>query len=40
MVVNNKYTPGIKKFAKIYAIAIPLGFAIIAIYHHFNPITH
>ncbi|MCM4162027.1 MULTISPECIES: succinate dehydrogenase cytochrome b subunit [unclassified Arenibacter] len=40
MGVNNKYTPGIKKFARIYAIAIPLGFAIIAIYHHFNPITH
>lgn len=40
MGVNNKYTPAIKKFAKIYAIAIPLGFIFIALYHHFNPITH
>ncbi len=40
MGVNNKYTPGIQKFTKIYAIAIPLGFAFIAIYHHLNPITH
>ncbi|MFT4831961.1 MAG: succinate dehydrogenase / fumarate reductase cytochrome b subunit [Psychroserpens sp.] len=40
MGVNNKYTPAIKKFTKIYAIAIPLGFAFIALYHHFNPITH
>jgi succinate dehydrogenase / fumarate reductase cytochrome b subunit len=37
---NNKFSPGIKKFTQIYAIAIPLGFVIIAIYHHFNPITH
>jgi succinate dehydrogenase / fumarate reductase cytochrome b subunit len=37
---SNKYSPGIKKFTQIYAIAIPLGFVIIAIYHHFNPITH
>ena len=40
MGVNNKYTPAIKTFTKIYAIAIPLGFALIAIYHHLNPITH
>ena len=40
MGVNNKYTPAIKTFTKIYAIAIPLGFAFIAIYHHLNPITH
>ncbi len=40
MGVNNKYTPAIKKFTKIYAIAIPLGFIFIALYHHFNPITH
>lgn len=39
MGVNNKYTPAIKSFTKIYAIAIPLGFAFIAIYHHLNPIT-
>lgn len=40
MGVNNKYTPAIQSFAKIYAIVIPLGFIFIAIYHHFNPITH
>ncbi|MGB5272597.1 MAG: succinate dehydrogenase cytochrome b subunit [Flavobacteriaceae bacterium] len=40
MGVNNKYSPGIKTFTKIYAVAIPLGFAFIAIYHHLNPITH
>ncbi len=40
MGVNNKYTPAIKTFTKIYAIGIPLGFAFIAIYHHLNPITH
>lgn len=39
MGVNNKYTPAIKTFTRIYAIAIPLGFIIIALYHHFNPIT-
>lgn len=38
MGVNNKYTPAIKKFTKIYAIVIPLGFAFIAIYHHLNQI--
>ena len=38
--VNNKYSPAIKKFTKLFAIAIPLGFAFIAIYHHLNPITH
>ncbi|GMN10138.1 succinate dehydrogenase cytochrome b subunit [Croceitalea sp. MTPC9] len=40
MGLNNKYTPAIKKFAKIFAVAIPLGFAFIALYHHLNPITH
>jgi len=39
MGVNNKYSPAIKTFTKVYAIAIPLGFAFIAIYHHLNPIT-
>lgn len=39
MGVNNKYSAGIKSFTKIYAIAIPLGFVFIALYHHFNPIT-
>ncbi|QLG45334.1 succinate dehydrogenase cytochrome b subunit [Costertonia aggregata] len=40
MGVNNKYSPAIQTFTKIFAIAIPLGFAFIAIYHHLNPITH
>jgi succinate dehydrogenase / fumarate reductase cytochrome b subunit len=39
MGVNNKYSAAIKTFTKVYAIAIPLGFAFIAIYHHLNPIT-
>lgn len=33
---NRKYTPGLKKFGKIYAIVIPLGFIFIALFHHFN----
>jgi len=33
---NNKYTKGLKTFSKIYAIGIPLGFIIIAFFHHFN----
>lgn len=33
---NNKYTKGLKGFSKIYAIGIPLGFIIIALYHHLN----
>lgn len=40
MGLNNKYTPAIKTFTKIYAIVIPLGFIFIALYHHFNQITH
>lgn len=40
MGLNNKYTPAIKTFTKVYAIGIPAGFALIAIYHHLNPITH
>lgn len=40
MGLNNKYTPGIKMFTKVYAVAIPLGFIFIALYHHFNPITN
>ncbi|GAA0871564.1 succinate dehydrogenase cytochrome b subunit [Gangjinia marincola] len=38
MGVNNKYSPAINTVTKIYAIAIPAGFAFIAIYHHLNPI--
>ncbi len=33
---NNKYTNGLKTFGKIYAIAIPAGFVIIALFHFFN----
>ncbi len=33
---NNKYTEGLKIVGKIYAIAIPLGFIFIALFHHFN----
>jgi len=33
---NNKYTEGLKKFSKIYAIGIPLGFIFIALFHHFT----
>ncbi|MGB0166064.1 MAG: succinate dehydrogenase cytochrome b subunit [Luteibaculum sp.] len=37
---NRKYTPGIKAFGKIYAIAIPLGFVVVALYHHFTHLSH
>ncbi|WP_428743411.1 succinate dehydrogenase cytochrome b subunit [Tenacibaculum sp.] len=33
---NNKYTRGLKGFGKVYAVGIPLGFIIIALFHHFN----
>jgi succinate dehydrogenase / fumarate reductase cytochrome b subunit len=33
---NNKYTKCVKNFGTIYSIVIPLGFIIIALYHHFN----
>ena len=33
---NNKYTKGLKTFGKIYAIGIPLGFIVIALFHFFN----
>ncbi len=33
---NNKYTEGLKTFGKAYAILVPLGFVIIALFHHFN----
>ncbi|PCJ27688.1 MAG: succinate dehydrogenase [Flavobacteriales bacterium] len=31
---HNKYTPIIKKLGNLYAIIIPLGFIVIAIFHH------
>lgn len=34
MGLNNKYTPAIKTFTKIFAIAIPIGFVFIALFHH------
>jgi succinate dehydrogenase / fumarate reductase cytochrome b subunit len=36
---NNKYTKGLKGFGKAFAIVIPLGFVVIALYHHFNHIS-
>jgi len=33
---NNKYTKCLKGFGKAYAIILPLGFIIIALFHHFN----
>ena len=33
---NNKYTKGLKGFSKVYAIGVPVGFIIIALFHHFN----
>lgn len=37
---NNKYTKGLKTFGKLYAILIPLGFVIIALYHHLFNHSH
>ena len=37
---NNKYTKCVKVLGKIYAITIPLGFIIIAVFHHFNQLNH
>jgi len=31
-----KYTPGIKKFGTAFAILIPLGFIVIAVYHYLS----
>lgn len=33
---NNKYTKGLKTFGKLYAVIIPFGFIVIALFHHFN----
>ena len=33
---NNKYTKSLKGFGKAYAILVPLGFIIIALFHFFN----
>ena len=37
---NNKYSKALQGFTKVYAVGIPLGFIIIALYHHLNPIAH
>ncbi len=33
---NNKYTPGLQFFGKLYSIIIPLGFIFIALFHFIN----
>jgi len=37
---NNKYSKALTKFAKVYAVVIPVGFIFIALYHHFNQLPH
>ncbi len=37
---NNKYSRAIKGATKLYAILIPAIFVFIALYHHFNQLTH
>ncbi len=37
---NNKYSKALSKFAKVWSIAIPVGFIIIAVYLHLNQIPH
>lgn len=37
---NNKYTKCLKSFGKYYAIIVPLGFIIIALFHHFSQFNH
>lgn len=32
---SEKYTPGIKTFGKLYSVLVPVGFIIVALYHHF-----
>jgi succinate dehydrogenase / fumarate reductase cytochrome b subunit len=33
---NNKYTPSLQKFGKLYSIIVPLGFIVIAVFHFIN----
>lgn len=33
---NNKYTNALKGFGKAYAVLVPLGFIVIALFHFFN----
>ncbi len=37
---NNKFSVALSKFAKVWSVAIPVGFIIIAVYLHFNQIPH
>ena len=37
---NNKYSVALTKFAKVYAVLIPVGFIFIALYLHFNQLPH
>lgn len=37
---HNKYTPMLKKLGNAFAIVVPALFALIAIYHYLNPISH
>lgn len=37
---NNKYTNCLKSFGKWYSIIVPLGFIIIALFHHFSQLNH
>jgi succinate dehydrogenase / fumarate reductase cytochrome b subunit len=37
---NNKYSKGLTKFSKVFAIVIPAGFIFIALYHHINHLIH
>ena len=37
---NNKYSRALSSFATLYAIIIPLGFIFIALFHHFNQLSH
>ncbi len=38
--VSNIFNRALRISTRAYAILIPLGFIFIALYHHFNPITH
>ena len=33
---HNKYTPILKKLGYAYAILVPLGFIVVALFHHFT----
>lgn len=33
---NNKFTPSLQKFGKLYSVLVPLGFIIIAVFHFIN----